>query len=140
MSAVASWAAAGIEPERVVAELRRRFPRVSAWRGESTGSWWAYTLDHAGRPHLLEADDPVQLGRLLADVRQAPQPEWVVSARNTDVARRAPTAPVPRLAAHTASRPRSMSGAPHYPRRPAPSRPVRPSWWRRALGALVVLE
>ncbi|GAA2398287.1 hypothetical protein GCM10010191_01250 [Actinomadura vinacea] len=51
MSVAVPWAALEIDPDRIVAELRRRFPAARAWYGEFTGAWWAIARDRSGR-HL----------------------------------------------------------------------------------------
>ncbi|MFI0354579.1 hypothetical protein [Actinomadura sp. 9N407] len=68
MTAVAPWGAAELDPERAVAELARRFPRVLTWYGEYTGSWWAMLRDRNGRDHLVEAHTPAELGRRLEEI------------------------------------------------------------------------
>jgi hypothetical protein len=65
VTAVAPWAAVDIDPDRVIAELRRRFPGARAWWGEFTGAWWAISRDRTGRHRLVEAPDPAELGRRL---------------------------------------------------------------------------
>lgn len=54
------WAMAELDPERIAAELARRFPGCCVWLGEYTGNWWAMTGDR-----LIEAPDPATLERLL---------------------------------------------------------------------------
>ncbi|MFF5263958.1 hypothetical protein ACFY4C_33950 [Actinomadura viridis] len=140
-----SGQAVALNIDQVIFELRRRFPRVTAWYGEHTGSWWALTLDYLGRFQLVEAADPAELGRRLEDIRQAPpgrprQP-WpsptagaVMQSVPTPPVRRAATGPDPR------PWPRHLRPAPDL----MPSRAMRGrdrrGWWRRVLGALVVLE
>jgi len=65
VTAVTPWSAADIDPDRVIAELRRRFPCALAWWGKHTGSWWAICQDRTGRHRLIEATDPAALGRRL---------------------------------------------------------------------------
>lgn len=86
MTPLAPLAAAEIEPERVAAELRRRFPGVRAWFGKSTGNWWALARDRTGRHGLVEATDPAELGRRLADLggRRVPAPPAPTRTQKSD--------------------------------------------------------
>jgi hypothetical protein len=68
VTALTPWAAVDIDPDRMAAELRRRFPGTWAWLGEFTGSWWAISRDRSGRDRLIEAPDPAELGRRLDDL------------------------------------------------------------------------
>ncbi|MFF5262124.1 hypothetical protein ACFY4C_24580 [Actinomadura viridis] len=143
MTAVAPWAMAEIEPDEILAELRRRFPRVTAWRGEFTGRWWALTPDRSGRDRLVEAGDPAELGRLLEDVRQAPppRPRYERAAQRPDTkAQRTPLPPAPHRAPAPRTAPRTPSSSPTRPAQPGHGRHERRGWWRRTLGALVALE
>lgn len=54
-----------IDPDRVLAEMRRRFPGVCLWFGEFSEHYWALIRDRGGRMRLVEADDPAELGRTL---------------------------------------------------------------------------
>jgi hypothetical protein len=47
------WAVADVDHEHVLAEVGRRFPGVTAYFGEFTGSWWALVGNR-----LLEARTP----------------------------------------------------------------------------------
>ncbi|MDL4816875.1 hypothetical protein [Actinomadura opuntiae] len=80
----APWAAVELDPERVAAELARRFPGVSAWWGEFTGRWWAFARDRAGRDRLVEAATPVALAQLLHEIGAGRRPQ--VPVRRADVA------------------------------------------------------
>ncbi|MDL4773769.1 hypothetical protein [Actinomadura xylanilytica] len=69
MTVAAPWAVLELDPDQVMAELHRRFPRVrAAWLGEFTGRWWAVTRDQAGRDLLVEAANPVALARSLDEL------------------------------------------------------------------------
>lgn len=107
----APWA-----PERVAAEVERRFPGTTAWLGRHTGSWWAVARDRAGRYRLVEGATPADLVRRLDElgVRRAG------SVREPRAPRRPPARP---------------PGRPVPPRR-RPAR-VRRGWLRSALGGLV---
>ncbi|MFI0353431.1 hypothetical protein [Actinomadura sp. 9N407] len=65
MNAVAPRTAASVDIDRVVAELRRRFPGVRTWWGQATKQWWALTRDRFGADRLIDADSPAELGRRL---------------------------------------------------------------------------
>jgi len=125
---VTPWAAAELDPERVAAELARRFPGCCAWRGEFTGSWWAL----AGN-RLVEAPDPHTLGRLLYELHGRYSR---AALQNRTAGRAAPTPPrAPRPAVH--SRPparRPPARARRIERRP------RGGWLRRMLGSFVVVD
>ena len=123
---MAPWAA---EVDRVLADLRARIPGAQCWHGEYTGSLWGLVRDRAGRAHLVEANDPAELGRRLeaaqgrGDSRPAPRPAAARPARPATVPGAAPPIPTPVL-----------------PSGPLPVCRRRRPWWRRALGALIVLE
>ncbi|MEW2356264.1 hypothetical protein [Spirillospora sp. NPDC029432] len=114
MTAAAPWTVLELNPERVLAELTRRFPGVCAWRGEYTGSWWAVVRDRYGRDRLIEAASPAELGRRLEELGR-----W----RGVPRYARTPAPPRPRPAP---SRP------PRGPARQTP--PKRRSLLRRMLG------
>ncbi|WP_433466658.1 hypothetical protein [Spirillospora sp. CA-128828] len=82
------WAAAELDPERVAAELARRFPGCCVWLGEYTGSWWAMTGDR-----LVEAPDPATLGRLLHELTRRAHAGRYASLQNRTAGRGAPTFP-----------------------------------------------
>ncbi|MFI0357929.1 hypothetical protein [Actinomadura sp. 9N407] len=98
MSAVAPWAGADLDPERVVAELRRRYPGACALWGEFTGMWWALARDRSGRYRLVEAATPAELGRHL----EAILPRFGRAALMTGAAVRS-TPPPPRTSRSAAS-------------------------------------
>jgi hypothetical protein len=130
---VTPWAAAELDPDRISAELARRFPGCCVWLGEYTGSWWALAGDR-----LVEAPDPATLGRLLDELtrRQHVGRYARASLQNRAAGRGAP--PPPR-----ASRPAVHSRPPS--RRPAVrarriERRPRGGWLRRVLGSFVVVE
>lgn len=117
------WAVAEVDSDRVLAELRRRFPAVPLWRGHATGNWFAI-VRRGGADHLMEAGTPAELAR------------WLDAARMRE-----------------GSRPARRSGSPARPVQPAPFAPSasrvamhgrhgarRRSWWRRLLRALIVAE
>ncbi|MFC5750403.1 hypothetical protein [Actinomadura rugatobispora] len=116
MSVAAPWAALDIDPDRIVAELRRRFPGARAWYGEYTGAWWAITRDRSGRDRLVEASDPAELGRRLEEIcgRMAPR-----------LSRAAPLRPEP----SPSRAPRSAAYSRQARRRGAAA--SRGGWWRR---------
>ncbi|MFI0357308.1 hypothetical protein [Actinomadura sp. 9N407] len=122
MTAVAPWVAVELEPERVAAELARRFPGVCAWRGEYTGSWWALSRDRYGRDGLIEADSPAELGRLLERIhwmRVVPR-EARTAPRTGPAAQAIPLLPrAPRVPAATRPAPRRQN---EQPRRRLPRR------------------
>ncbi|GAA0266983.1 hypothetical protein GCM10009527_074060 [Actinomadura nitritigenes] len=86
----APWAAVELDPERVAAELARRFPGASAWWGEFTGRWWAFARDQWGHDRLVEAADPAALAQLLHEIGAGRRPPSsapdVVPVRRADVA------------------------------------------------------
>ncbi|MER6891988.1 hypothetical protein [Streptomyces halstedii] len=96
MTAAAPWAHVEIDPERVVAELSRRFPGVRAWWGEFTGQWWALCRDRSGRDWLIEAPNPVELGRRLEAILGRMVPRFTRAALQTGAAAR-PTPPLSRV-------------------------------------------
>src|SRR5262245_30037971 len=57
----APWAAAGVDRERVLAEVGRRFPGVMAWFGDFTGSLWAMVGDR-----LWESKNPREFVEIIA--------------------------------------------------------------------------
>jgi hypothetical protein len=117
VSVAAPWAALDIDPDRIVAELRRRFPAARAWYGEYTGAWWAITRDRSGRDRLVEAPDPAELGRRLEELcgRAVPRPFRAASQTGT-----AGCAPRPRTRS-SAYRPaaRYEEPIPHPARQPS---------------------
>ncbi|WP_433476694.1 hypothetical protein ACQPZP_06345 [Spirillospora sp. CA-142024] len=125
------WAAAELDPERVAAELARRFPGCCVWLGEYTGSWWAMTGDR-----LVEAPDPATLGRLLHELTRRAHAGRYASLQNRTAGRGAPPpSRASRPAVH--SRPptrRQAVRARRIERRP------RGGLLRRLLGSLVVVE
>lgn len=56
--------------EAEAADLRRRFPGVVVWFGLATRRWWAM-FSSAGRWHLVEANGPYDLRRLIGIARRA---------------------------------------------------------------------
>lgn len=127
------WAAAELDPERVAAEVARRFPGCCVWRGEFTGSWWALARDR-----LVEAPDPVTLGRRLDELYgRAYRGRYSREALQNRTAGRA--APLP----PRASRPAVHSGPP-VRRPPARARRIerrpRGGWLRRMFGSFVVVD
>jgi hypothetical protein len=121
------WAAAEVDLDRVLAELQTRFPGARCWHGKYTGSLWGFFRDRAGRDHLVEASNPVELGRRLEAARgrgDSRPAQWPTarSVRPTTVPGAAPPVPAPV---------------------PPPVLPVcgrhgaRQPWWRRLIGALV---
>jgi hypothetical protein len=57
-SAAAPWQRTRIDPEIVLAEVRRLLPGITAWAGEYTGSYWALLdneLHEFKEPHALIA-------------------------------------------------------------------------------------
>ncbi|WP_176611485.1 hypothetical protein [Actinomadura sp. WMMB 499] len=108
-------------PERIAAEVARRYPGTCAWLGRHTGSWWACARDRTGRHRLVEAPTPAalvhrldELGVRRADAVHEPRPPRVA------------VVPPP-------SRPR---GRPAPPVRRRPAR-LRRGWLRAALDVLV---
>lgn len=131
------WAVADLEPERVAAELARRFPGCCVWLGEYTGRWWAFTRDRTGRDRLVEAADPVTLGRLLEELtgRDRYGRYSRASLPNRTAGRAAPSAPrVPRPAVHSRPPSRRAVRARRIERRP------RGGWLRRMLGSFVIVD
>ncbi|TDD86801.1 hypothetical protein [Actinomadura rubrisoli] len=88
MTAMAPWTAAELQPDRVIAELGRRFPGTCAWWGEYTGAWWAISRDGTGRHRLIEADDPAELGRRLEALGARHRPALARPVTQTGTARR----------------------------------------------------
>ncbi|GGU91169.1 hypothetical protein GCM10010182_02510 [Actinomadura cremea] len=112
-------------PDRIAAEVARRYPGTTAWLGRYTGNWWALARDRAGRHRLIEAATPAELARSLDELG----------------VRRASPAPAPRPPrVHPAAPPPVAAGPapperrPHERRRPAR---LRRGWFRAALGGLV---
>lgn len=56
-----AWAVVEVDPELVVAEVGRRFPGVTAYFGEFTGSWWAMVGNR-----LLEAGTAREFFQVIA--------------------------------------------------------------------------
>ncbi|GLZ14729.1 hypothetical protein Acsp04_49640 [Actinomadura sp. NBRC 104425] len=111
---------AGWNADQALAVLRARFPEAQVWRGEHTGKLWGLVQDASGRAHLVEAHDPVELGRCLEAARAG----W-------------PAVPRPVIAAPRPADVRTPDvRAPVYGRHEAP----RPPWWRRLAGAFVQLD
>jgi hypothetical protein len=54
----------------VTAELRARFPEVTAWYGMTTRRWWALVpgTDRRRRGRLIEANTPAELVAAIARV------------------------------------------------------------------------
>ncbi|MBO2464693.1 hypothetical protein [Actinomadura violacea] len=111
----APWAVVELDPERVAAELARRFPGVSAWRGEYTGRWWAVARDWVGRDRLVEAGTPAALVRVLCEIGAGCPPVRAASAQG-----RAP----------------SRVGEPWRPVAARDERTRRSGWFRRMVGVL----
>lgn len=65
----APWAPTEFDPERVVAEMQRRFPEACIWFGEFSGHYWALIRDWNGRRRLVEGDNPADLGHTLEAFR-----------------------------------------------------------------------
>lgn len=136
------WAVTDLDPERAAAELARRFPGCCVWLGEYTGRWWALARDRTG-DRLVEAADPVALGRLLEEVTLG-RPEGAAgrdrygrySRASLQTPGRAGTS-APRTS-RPAGRSRPPSGAVVRARR-AGTR-GRGGWLRRVLGSLVVAD
>ena len=114
-TAAATWQRTQIDPEIVLAEVRRLHPGVTVWAGEYTGSYWALLDDE-----LHEFRDP---HALISCVR-------------------AHVSPPPRPATGTAPGPRMLRD--HQPRHARPVRePVEPvlfdfpqGRWRRFVEAV----
>ncbi|GAA1786252.1 hypothetical protein [Actinomadura chokoriensis] len=122
----APWIAAEVDPDRVVAELAKRFPGISAWLGEFTGHWWAVALDRMGSSQLVEAATPAALAKRLDEIgaRQFSPPSAPTYARRPAAAPvQAPPRPV-RPAA-----PSRSAAARHEHRR-------RAGWFRSMICAL----
>jgi hypothetical protein len=125
---VTPWAAAELDPERVAAEMARRFPGCCVWRGEFTGSWWALARDR-----LIEAPDPAALGRLLDELtRRDHLGRYSRAALQNRTAGRAAPAPPPAVHSRPPDR-RPPARARRIERRP------RGGWLRRMLGSFVVV-
>jgi hypothetical protein len=93
VTAAAPWVAAEIEPEHAIAELRRRFPWALTWWGRSTGRWWAMFRDRTGRDRLVEASDPVEMGRLLEHLGERIVPRFSRTTHQTGAAARSTPTP-----------------------------------------------
>jgi hypothetical protein len=70
-----SWPRTSVDIDRLLAELRRRFPRVVVWWGEYTHKWWALPHDRASR--LIEAADAAEMGRRLSGIGPPPS-RWPI--------------------------------------------------------------
>ncbi|MBE1533106.1 hypothetical protein [Actinomadura algeriensis] len=106
-------------PERVAAEVQRRYPGTTAWLGRHTGSWWAVARDRTGRHRLVEAASPAELVRRLDEL-------GVRRAGYASQPRPAPARPAP-------------PPPPARPRPPVRRRPARlPRGWLRAAFAALV--
>lgn len=130
------WGVTDLDPERVAAELARRFPGTCVWLGEYTGRWWAFTRDRTGG-RLIEAADPVALAHLLAEaVERDRHGRYSRTSLQDRTAGRAATSPpgTPRPAVH--SRPPSRPPA----RARRSGRRSRGGWLRRVLASFVVLD
>lgn len=135
------WAVTDPDPERAAAELARRFPGCCVWLGEYTGRWWALARDRTG-DRLVEAADPVALGRLLEEVTLG-RPEGSAGRDRYGRYLRASLQTAGRAGtsahgARPAGRLRPPSGAVVRVRR-AGTR-GRGGWLRRVLGSLVVAD
>ncbi|WP_143228138.1 hypothetical protein [Actinomadura meyerae] len=123
------WAAAELDPERVAAELARRFPGVPVWRGEFTGRWWAVVRDRAGHDRLLEAADPAVLARSLEESAAAVLPARR-NVRPSSPPISSMTVPQPRAPVHSRRAGGERRAARHVRR-------GRGGWFRSVVGALV---
>lgn len=63
----------GIDGGPVTREIQREFPGVCAWYGSATGSWWAMVALR-DRARLVEAVNPVELRKAIANARGWPWP------------------------------------------------------------------
>ncbi|TDE26444.1 hypothetical protein E1289_25565 [Actinomadura sp. 6K520] len=63
----------GVDGWPVTREIQREFPGVCAWYGSATGSWWAM-VTLPGRARLLEAVNPVELRKAIANAWGWPWP------------------------------------------------------------------
>src|SRR4051794_9985803 len=68
LAGAAPWAVVDIDPELILAEVRRRFPGVMAYFGEFTGSWWALIGGN-----LLEARTPREFVEVIAEAIAPPR-------------------------------------------------------------------
>jgi hypothetical protein len=117
---VRSWAAE-VDLDRVLAALRRRFPRAMIWHGEFTGSLWGAWRDRSGVVHLVEAREPDELRRRLENAGvplvHPPQAPAVPGAGGMTAGVWSPPTPPPQ---------RTAPPPPVPPRRERPERPERP--------------
>lgn len=59
--------------EVTLEQLRRRYPRWSIWRGGVTGACWAMPpRDHPAQRELINARDPDELARRIAEAEEQP--------------------------------------------------------------------
>ncbi|MDL4773665.1 hypothetical protein [Actinomadura xylanilytica] len=121
-------AVVAMDRDYAAVELRRRFPGVPVWRGESTGTWWGMARDWSGRDRLVEAPTPAALGRLLEEIGVRPRgfvPRYGHGSQTGATVRLMPSPHASRTVA---------------PTRPAPARHARSArggWFRRLIGWLV---
>ncbi|WP_329522204.1 hypothetical protein [Spirillospora sp. NBC_01491] len=95
-----------LDTGRAAAELRRRFPGVSVWRGSVTGHWWAIARARSGRDCLVEAANPVALGRCLEELgAHGFTPRSQRGVQNGAAMRSIPSPQRSRIAASTKRRP-----------------------------------
>lgn len=129
------WAVADLDPERIAADLARRYPGCCVWLGEYTGSWWAFTRDQTGHDRLIEAPDPATLGRLLQELtgRDHYGRYSRASLQNRTAGRAAPPR-APRPAVHSRPPSRPPVRARRIERRP------RGGWLRRMLASFVIVD
>jgi hypothetical protein len=57
--------------EAEAADLRRRFPEIMVWFGDATRHWWAVVESPPDSWHLIEANGPYDLCRLIDSARAA---------------------------------------------------------------------
>ncbi|WP_329518839.1 hypothetical protein [Spirillospora sp. NBC_01491] len=115
-------------PDLMAGELRRRFPGVPTWRGESTGTWWAMARDRSGRDRLVEAPTAAALGRLLEEIGVRPHGFVPRYGRDAQTGATVRLMPSPHASCTVA------------PTRSAPARHARSArggWFRRLVGWLV---
>ncbi|URM98618.1 hypothetical protein LUW76_32105 [Actinomadura madurae] len=121
------WAMAELDPERIAAELARRFPGCCVWLGEYTGNWWAMTGDR-----LIEAPDPATLERLLYALARRAHARRYAAPQNRTAGRVTP--PPPRASRPAVPARRTAVRARRIERRP------RGGLLRRLFGSFVVVE
>jgi hypothetical protein len=130
----APWAAAEPDVDRALAELRRWFPTATLWRGPFTRNWFALVRNGTG-DQLIEAHTPEELTQRLS----------AIQVRTCSRPAVRPTSPAGRPGGPARGRrfPTASPGAAPVPI-PPPRRGRhgmrRASWWRRLLGALIVME